>query len=168
MEMPPDFLQQVYRAAGRAEARHAVGQLYDDLQVQLSKRRPRCDASGRCCRFEEFDHQLFVTTMEMGTFLFELETRGLDYEAGSIEWDGAGCPFQQNRLCGVHPFRPFGCRIFFCDPAVTSWQQEQCEAFHQRLKNLHLELSVPYYYVEWRRALLALGIARLSSPTRSL
>ncbi len=69
-----------------------------------------------------------------------------------------GCPFQVARLCGVHPIRPFGCRIFFCDPTASDWQQTHYEAFHRRLKDLHTTLRVPYHYVEWRTALDAMGL----------
>jgi Fe-S-cluster containining protein len=69
-----------------------------------------------------------------------------------------GCPLQVGRLCGVHAIRPFGCRIFFCDPTATQWQQDQYEAFHGRIKSLHQRFNVPYFYVEWREALRAIGV----------
>jgi Fe-S-cluster containining protein len=78
------------------------------------------------------------------------------------KWNGAGCPFQIFGLCGVHPIRPLGCRIFFCDPQTTRWQQEQYECFHARLKRLHDELAVPYLYMEWRSALRALDLPELA------
>ena len=68
-----DFREHVYRAAGRSAVRQAVERIYADLQAQIDLRRPRCDASGRCCRFEEFGHRLFVTTMELATFIYDLE-----------------------------------------------------------------------------------------------
>ncbi|MGH7214404.1 MAG: hypothetical protein ACREIT_06545, partial [Tepidisphaeraceae bacterium] len=70
----------------------------------------------------------------------------------------SGCPFQLDKLCTVHAIRPFGCRIFFCDSTATQWQQEQYERFHAELKRLHEQLDVPYFYVEWRQALRALGV----------
>jgi hypothetical protein len=53
----------------------------------------------------------------------------------------------------VHPIRPFGCRIFFCDPTAQLWQEQQYQSFHARLRTLHEDLQIPYYYVEWRQAL---------------
>ena len=82
---------------------------------------------------------------------------GRPYPLGAT-WDGTGCPFQQNKLCSVHGIRPFGCRIFFCDPTATDWQNAQYERFHADLKRLHEQLGVPYQYVEWRQALSALGL----------
>jgi Fe-S-cluster containining protein len=71
-----------------------------------------------------------------------------------------GCVFQVEKLCSVHSIRPFGCRIFFCDPSATDWQQEQYELYHRELKDLHRRFNVPYFYVEWRQALSALNISQ--------
>lgn len=73
-------------------------------------------------------------------------------------WDGTGCPYQQNKLCTVHAIRPFGCRMFFCDATSTDWQNQMYEQFHSELRQLHDELAVPYFYVEWRQALRAIGL----------
>jgi len=59
----------------------------------------------------------------------------------------------------VHPIRPFGCRMFFCDATATDWQQAAYERYHTRLKQLHQQLSIPYAYLEWRQALSALATA---------
>src|SRR4051794_11160897 len=69
----PELFDAVYRAAGRAEVRHAVGQVYEDLARAVSQQKPVCNTSGRCCRFEEFGHRLYVTTMELAAFVYELQ-----------------------------------------------------------------------------------------------
>jgi Fe-S-cluster containining protein len=154
--------EEVWRAAGRAEVRDAVGRVYADLAAEVEARRPLCVASGRCCRFEEFGHRLFVTTIEVAAFLYDLQTSGV--VAPSPDWDGTGCPFQVSKLCGVHSIRPFGCRMFFCDATSTQWQNETYERYHGRLKRLHEELGVPYHYVEWRRALGLAGVLVSGQP----
>jgi Fe-S-cluster containining protein len=151
----------VYAAAGRQEVRQSVLKVYSDLQQAINLRRPICNTSGRCCRFEEFSHRLYVTTIELAAFVYELETGSRQAPRGP--WDGTGCPFQSGGLCGVHAIRPFGCRIFFCDATSTSWQREQYEQFHNDLKKLHTSLGVPYYYVEWRFALASLGLLHTPS-----
>jgi Fe-S-cluster containining protein len=153
----PGLFDAVYRAAGRAEVRDAVGAIYRDLQAAIDQRKPICSASGRCCRFEEFGHRLYVTTIELAAFLYDSETGSVTPQAA---WDGTGCPFQVAGLCGVHSIRPFGCRIFFCDSTSTQWQNDQYEHFHGQIKALHDRLNVPYFYVEWRQALVALGLAK--------
>jgi len=161
---PPDasavreLARAVRAAAARPEVREAVERIYTDLAADVAKRRPVCVVSGRCCRFEEYGHRLYVTTLELAAFLHGFETGAKDERLASAiqKWDGAGCPFQVSKLCGVHAIRPFGCRIYFCDATSTQWQQEAYEVFHARLKRLHEELGVPYYYVEWRQALRAI------------
>ena len=141
------------RNAARDDVRVAIANVYHALQDAIDLRRPVCSSSGRCCRFEEYGHRLFVTTMEMAAFLSQ-SNRSLDPPG----WNGIGCPFQLNGLCDVHPIRPFGCRIFFCDETSTAWQAEQYERLHRELKRLHDDLNVPYFYVEWRDALAALAL----------
>lgn len=144
----------VLDASQRSDVQEAVDQLYRSVQAEIDHRRPLCVVSGRCCRFEEFGHRLFVTTLELARFVHELgATPGVD------AWDGTGCPFQRARLCTVHSIRPFGCRMFFCDATSTDWQNAAYERFHAELKQMHERLGVQYWYVEWRQALAMLGIA---------
>jgi len=151
-ELAADELRQtVLAAAEREDVRAAVLGVYERLQREIEKRRPVCVMSGRCCRFEEFGHRLFVTTMELATFVAALAPSERDIQ--SPQWDGAGCPFQAGKMCRVHTIRPFGCRVFFCDSTAQTWQEDQYQRFHQQLKNLHQEMGVPYYYLEWREAL---------------
>jgi Fe-S-cluster containining protein len=158
--MDEEFRQLVFDAAARADVREAVGRVYADLQTEVERRRPVCIASGRCCRFEEFGHRLFVTTMELAAFVYglpDLNPRG-PIPSPASPWDGTGCPFQVRKLCGVHAIRPFGCRMFFCDATSTGWQNQAYERFHARLKALHEDLNVPYRYIEWRAAISMLGV----------
>jgi Fe-S-cluster containining protein len=160
---PPDasavreLARAVRTAAARPEVREAVERIYTDLAAEVAKRRPVCVVSGRCCRFEEYGHRLFVTTAELAAFVHGLEStpRSPAIDESIRNWDGTGCPFQVSKLCGVHAIRPFGCRIFFCDATATQWQNDAYEAFHVRLKRLHEDLGVDYFYVEWRQALRA-------------
>lgn len=161
-----DLPEIVRTAAARPEVRAAVADLYARVQAAIDARRPVCAISGRCCRFEEYGHRLYVTTMEMAAFVHDLDAAR---NAGSIrenlEWDGTGCPFQVTKLCGVHRIRPFGCRMFFCDATATEWQNEQYERFHAELRTLHEQLGIPYRYIEWRAALAALGFAASGTQT---
>ena len=166
--------QAVEATAGRAEAAAAVRRLYDAVGAEIERRKPACAVSGRCCRFEEYGHRLYVTTLELAAFIRARADgeRGPDASSPahprtslsslvlpppSLPWDGTGCPFQVGKLCGVHAIRPFGCRMFFCDPGAADWQNDAYERFHAELKRLHDELDVPYFYVEWRQALRVLG-----------
>lgn len=157
--MADELAQWVNEAAGRQDVRRRVGELYARLQVEIDKRRPLCVVSGRCCKFDEFGHRLYVTTLELAAFVAGLGEMPARKSPNS---DKGGCPFQAGKLCTVHQIRPFGCRNFFCDATSTDWQQQQYERFHSELKQMHGELAVPYAYVEWRQALHLLGFAGLS------
>ena len=151
----------VRAAAPRADVRDAVANVYRALQEQIELRRPVCATSGRCCRFDEFGHRLFVTTMELAAFSADLGAGASVRETAS--GDPGACPFQRDKLCTVHAIRPFGCRVFFCDETSTDWQRHQYESFHAELKRLHERLAVPYFYVEWRAALRA--VVPVPSPS---
>ena len=154
----------VRAASARPEVESAIQALYADVHAAIEQRRPVCALSGRCCRFEEYGHRLYVTTLELASFV-----RQLAAEAASGGWDGTGCPFQRSKLCSVHSIRPFGCRMFFCDATSTQWQNDAYERFHARIQQLHTELDVPYFYVEWRAALQVLGLTAspVSKPKTS-
>jgi Fe-S-cluster containining protein len=151
----------VDRAAARPEVERAVRRVYDAVQAEIDARRPVCAVSGRCCRFEEYGHRLYVTTLELAAFLREHSGQA------NSAWDGAGCPFQHLKLCTVHAIRPFGCRIFFCDASSTEWQHRIYERFHADMKELHRGLDVPYFYLEWRDALAQLGLAAAPAESRA-
>jgi Fe-S-cluster containining protein len=158
-----DLRKTVEAAALRPDVLEAVRSIYADVQQEVERRRPVCVISGRCCRFEEFGHRLFVTTAELALFVHEL--RRLPPARETSAWDRTGCPFQSNKLCTVHAIRPFGCRMFFCDATSTEWQNEAYEHFHARLKRLHEERGVPYRYVEWREALRRVGLLERTCGT---
>ncbi len=158
MNLSADQLSVVACAINQAQQRASlparIRAVYDEVQRAVDARKPRCDVSGRCCQFEQYGHLLFVTTIELAAFA--LERRAADDPHVIV---GDGCPYQVNRLCTVHDTRPFGCRIYFCDPTAQEWQQSQYEQFHLRIRALHDELAIPYFYVEWRQGLEAIAIA---------
>jgi Fe-S-cluster containining protein len=154
--MNEDFRQTVAVAAKRPEVCAAIAEVYERLQAVIEQRKPICQASGRCCRFDDYGHRLYVTTMEMASFMASFSSavtqHHLIHQSTSARAPG-GCPYQQDHLCSVYPHRPFGCRIYFCDPSARVWQQELYERFHTEIKRLHGQMDVPYFYMEWRGAL---------------
>lgn len=61
-----------------------------------------------------------------------------------------GCPFQLANLCGVHTIKPLGCRVYFCDQAAETWQQELSERLLGQIRDIHDRHQLPYRYGEWR------------------
>ena len=70
------------------EAREELRRVYEELDAEIVRLAPRCELSGRCCRFKEYDHTLFLSTIEADFLLSEssFPARPLD--------DGATCPWQ--------------------------------------------------------------------------
>ncbi|MEO0475571.1 MAG: hypothetical protein AAF085_06325 [Planctomycetota bacterium] len=145
-----------YEAAAREVIDHAIRGLYDELGLAVAERRPVCNASGRCCRFEEYGHRLYVTGLEIAWFLSRLSGREAD-SGSDISLKQAGsspnCPYQINGLCSTHEIRPLGCRVYFCEEGTEAWQQDTTERFLNQLKALHAEHDLPYAYMEWRAGL---------------
>src|SRR5579859_5365556 len=171
--MDPILIESIHAASKRYDVADAVHALYARVTAEIDARRPKCEMSGRCCNFESYGHRLYLTTLEIATFLHDLPPpppppplpppppplpppppppHDLPPSQLLPPIPPAGCPFQLNKLCSVHTLRPFGCRIFFCDPTATDWQQSAYERFHADLKQLHEQLDVPYAYMEWRTA----------------
>ena len=165
-----ELAQVVRDTAGRGDVVAAVNDIYARLAGEVAVVAPRCDASGKCCHFEAYGHRLYVTTLELTAFV------AAGHEHAADDHDGAaadqsvpgtfalvvlpaaigGCPFQIEGLCGAHARRPFGCRVFYCDPAAEAWQVDAYERYHAELKRLHERFDVPYRYLEWRAALTAI------------
>jgi Fe-S-cluster containining protein len=139
-------------AARRSEAMAAVASLYADLDEWIEAQRPACVNRGACCRFDDFGHRLYVTTLEAAYFV-ALHGPNVRSPAGV---EGGGCPYQVGGLCTSREGRPVGCRVFFCAPEAKHWQGPATEWALERLRELHTRFEVPYAYVEWREVLRSL------------
>lgn len=109
-----------------------------------------CEACGRCCDFDSFDHHLFVTPPEMMYLAAHVGRQNVrPMEAGR-------CPYSATRRCDIYEHRFAGCRIFCCN-GDSDFQGELSESALERLKALCTELQVPYRYTD-----LATGLYRLA------
>jgi len=116
-------------------------QLYDDLGIELAKWGPVCALSGRCCRFHEFDHVLFLSEPEARFLASEAPAPLRPLDAG------ATCPWQDDRgRCQARQARPLGCRIYFCDPSFQEAMPVVGEAFLKRLKALTMRYGLAWNY----------------------
>ena len=113
--------------------------IYARVGEEIAAAAPVCEASGRCCRFLEFGHRLYLSRTEAELLLEE----GLP--AGSTV-DEAGCPFQVGKLCTARERRPLGCRVFFCDPNYAGRAEEFSERYIAELKQLHLDTGTEWEY----------------------
>jgi Fe-S-cluster containining protein len=128
--------------------REPLRAVYDAVDAEVARRSPVCRISGRCCRFEEYGHTLFVSAPEFALLLAEAPppARPLD--------DGATCPWQDDRgRCTAREARPIGCRVYFCDPTYQDDAPEIAEAGIARLKRLVDDLGLPWDYAPLHRQL---------------
>jgi Fe-S-cluster containining protein len=111
----------------------------DDLAADIARAAPVCELSGRCCRFKEYGHTLFLSRPEAERLL----EQGLP-ENATI--DEAGCPFQTGGLCTARERRPLGCRVYYCDPRYAGVGEDLSERYLSRLKQLHDETGMAWEY----------------------
>jgi hypothetical protein len=95
------------------EVRREVMGVYAAVDAAVAAAGPRCDASGRCCRFTEYGHTLFLSHFEA-----ELLLEAAPPYPQPVSRDA--CPFQVNNLCTARESRPLGCRIYFCDSSYEA------------------------------------------------
>ncbi|MCZ2340291.1 MAG: hypothetical protein LC104_00670 [Bacteroidales bacterium] len=119
--------------------RAAVDAVYAEVDAAVAAARPRCEASGRCCRFTEYGHTLFLSHFEAEILLATAPTY-----AQPVSRDG--CPFQVNNLCTARQERPLGCRIYFCDPAYEGIGEAITESALTQLKRLADAHGTGWYY----------------------
>jgi Fe-S-cluster containining protein len=130
--------------------------LYADVAAEIRARGPVCWASGRCCNFVSAGHLLYATGLETAHTLRQLNPDAHPPLTPLTIADArarGGCPFQSANLCGIHPIRPLGCRIYFCDRSAQDWQQDLYERALARLRAIHDDRGIPYRYAEWRTLL---------------
>ncbi len=126
--------------------RRRVLELYRAVDEEVARAGPVCVASGRCCRFREYGHVLFVSNLEAAVLLADAPP----YEQpASPDF----CPFQKDKLCTARDCRPLGCRIYFCDPAYHEASHRITEEALQKLKALAVELELDWEYAPLHRFL---------------
>ncbi len=121
--------------------RQALQAVYGEVDAEVATLAPVCRISGRCCRFEEYGHTLFVSAPEFALLLADAPepSRPLD--------DGKTCPWQdQKGRCTAREARPIGCRVYFCDPNYESAAPEIAERGISRLKRMVDERALPWDY----------------------
>ncbi|MFO0876641.1 MAG: hypothetical protein U0840_04640 [Gemmataceae bacterium] len=136
----------------REEDRQAILQLYAAVDTEVAAAGPVCVASGRCCRFKEYGHTLFLSHLEAEVLLASAPA----YDPKTVTADF--CPFQKGNLCTVREPRPLGCRIYYCDPHYQEKASELTETYLRRIK-----LYAEQHDLGWRYAPLHVFLRESSS-----
>jgi hypothetical protein len=121
------------------ELRRQVLELYREVDAAVAAAGPVCVASGRCCRFKEYGHVLFLSSLEAEV----LRAAAPAYER-PVSADF--CPFQKDLLCTAREPRPLGCRVYYCDPSYQETGNRITETYLHRLKKLAQENGIDWRY----------------------
>jgi hypothetical protein len=122
-----------------ADLRDKVLELYSEVDREVAAAGPVCVASGRCCRFKEYGHVLFLSKLEADVLL----AAAPPYER-PVTPDY--CPFQRGNLCTAREPRPLGCRVYYCDPNYQETGNRITEKYLRRLKELADAHGVVWQY----------------------
>ena len=121
------------------ELRRQVLAIYAEADRAVAAAGPVCVASGRCCRFKEYGHTLFISNLEADVLL-----------AAAPPFDRPTspdfCPFQKDNLCTAREPRPVGCRVYYCDPAYQETGNAITEKSLRCLKELAEKYDLPWRY----------------------
>jgi hypothetical protein len=134
------------------ELNRQVKELYREVDDAVHAAGPVCVSSGRCCRFKEYGHTLFLSNLEAAVLLAEAPPFDPPVTPDF-------CPFQKESLCTAREPRPLGCRIYFCDPDYQEAGKRISEEYLRRLKKLADDSGI-----EWRYAPLHTFLNTGSSP----
>lgn len=144
--MNPETNSRTEPAASVETIRDELRSIYEALDREIANLGPVCQLSGRCCRFAEYGHTLFLSEPEFDMLLREAPapSRPLD--------DGETCPWQdlQGR-CTAREARPLGCRVYFCDPRHEPHAPELSERFLARLKRMAEQHNLSWNYAPLHR-----------------
>ena len=123
-------------AQGEPDLRLRLRAIYERAEADLAARPSLyCERSGRCCRFREAGHELYLTRPEFE----EMVARG-----GERPADPAQCPWLEGGLCGNRAGRALACRTYFCSDETAA--AEVTERWHGEIRRLHEEFGIPYDY----------------------
>jgi hypothetical protein len=140
--------------------RQEILEVYAQADEAVAAAGPRCDASGRCCRFTEYGHTLFISQFEAEILLEKAPSY-------STPVSPDGCPFQVQGLCTARDTRPLGCRIYFCDPAYETRMAEITETCIAQLKSIAERHQTGWHYAPLHHFLNA-TVRTAASPTDSM
>jgi hypothetical protein len=145
------------------DLRRQVLELYQEVDRAVAAAGPVCVASGRCCRFKEYGHVLFLSRLEAEVLLAAAPPYPRPVSPDF-------CPFQKDNLCTAREPRPLGCRVYFCDPAYQETGNRITEEGLHRLKQIAREQGLDWQYAplhQFLEAEPAGGPPRVSLPVCS-
>ena len=118
--------------------------IYKELDEELAKNSPGCDACGECCNFDKFDHVLYATTIEVDYIKRNIQVP----QSASGGSNKNICPFLADQKCTIRDYRTLGCRVFYCSSDYNqNISQGIYNKYYRKIKDI-----ADVYGLEWRYA----------------
>jgi Fe-S-cluster containining protein len=125
-----------------------LAELYLELAAEQRSLTAACHQCGDCCNFVQYDHQLWVTDLELA-YLIETEGYRPTTHPGR-------CPYMQGNQCTARSGRTLGCRIFLCTQNAVEMQVLH-EKYFNRLQTLARKHDMELTYDEFLESLKKAG-----------
>ncbi len=136
----PGLDDAVARCSAEPAMMEELRRIYADVDRAVAQTGTVCLGGGNCCKFDLFDHRLYLTPVEL-SLLVSIPPPD-PTRAGRRR-----CPYQVGPRCTAYPRRPLGCRIFFCRAEKQQFEQLY-EQYHREIQDLHESYCIPYSYGE--------------------
>ncbi len=127
-----------------------IQNIYNQLDRHLEAANPHCDSCGKCCRFDDYDHKLFATTLEMLYFFHGLQTLQENGIFKNIRANPHACPFLFKAGCQIRDWRTAGSRYCFCQSLNRVFQSDLSESILKQLRSAHYQIGAIYLYADLR------------------
>jgi Fe-S-cluster containining protein len=140
--IPDDELRAaVGKCRDHAEFIRRLLEVYRQVDGQVGQLGLTCLGGGACCKFDLFDHRLYVSTGELALLVADCPPDGSRLHRRR-------CPYQDGPSCRQYPNRPLGCRTFFCGKRRQGELNALYERYHAQIRMLHQICCIPYAYGE--------------------
>ena len=115
--------------------------IYEELNSEMGAQNVNCDACGKCCNFQTFDHVLYASRIESDYILENVNTPLPEFQ------DNKTCPFMIDHYCTVREFRTLGCRVFFCDNEYKkNLSQDIYNKYYRKIQELSIKYNLDWEY----------------------
>lgn len=118
--------------------------MYEELDAFLAGLGVECRACGDCCDFARNAYRLYASFIERAAAVQQ-------GEAPRLAASGR-CAFQADGRCTIRPWRPLGCRVFFCAPEHKAREQQVYHQFQERVRALTQSHGLPWDYAPFFEA----------------